>query len=138
MAAGDKIFVCTSVEGLAAATHVGIEAATVFVMDPGDVAAPGPAGFAVTHYDLAVTVYGNDEAELLALVGVAAADRDVGTIGEGGAAEVLTLHDLYFDEVPGEMAFPAADAGGRVPEFAVRGHVNWEAAETFADKLTAA
>lgn len=138
MAAGDKIFVCTSVEGCTAATHVGIEAATAFTVDPGDVAAPGPADFAVTWYDLAVTVYGNDEAELLALVGAAAADLDVGTIGAAGAAETLTLHDLYFDEVPGEMAFPAADQGGRVPEFAVRGRVNWEAGQTFADKLTAA
>lgn len=138
MAAGDKIFVCTSVEGCAAATHVGIEATTVFVVDPGAVAAPGPADFAVTQFDLAATIYGNDEAELLALVGAAAADLDVGTIGEGGAAETLTLHDLYFDEVPGEMSFPAADAGGRVPEFAVRGRVNWVPGETFADKLTAA
>ena len=138
MAAGDKIYICTSFDVLAAVTHVGIEASTVVVEDPGAIDAPGPADFLVTHKDLAVTVYGNDEAELLALVGAAAAQHTVGTIGDAGAAEALTLHDAYFDEVPGEVVMPAADAGGRVPEFAVRGHCNWVAGETFANKLTAA
>jgi hypothetical protein len=138
MAAGERIFAVTSVNALAAATHIGLEPSTAFVVDPGAAGFPGPADFVVTAFDLAVTIYGEDEAELMALVAAAAADLVVGTLGAAGAAETWTISDVYFDEVPSEMAVPANDAGGKVPVFAVRGHVQaWEAANTFASKLSA-
>jgi hypothetical protein len=139
MAAGERIFAVKSVNALLAATHIGLEPSTKVVVDPGAAGFPGPADFVVTQFDLAVTVYGEDEAELMALVAAAAADVTVAVFGAAGAAETWTISDVYFDEAPSEMAVPAGDAGGRVPVFAVRGHVQaWEAADTFANKLSAA
>jgi len=138
MAAGERIFAVSSVGALAAATHVGLEASTQVVVDPGPAGSPGPADFLVTGMDLAVTVYGEDDVELLLLVAAAAADLEIGTFGAAGAAETWTVHDVYFDEAPGEMAIPEGDEGGNVPVFSIRGHVNWTAGETFADKIEAA
>lgn len=138
MAAGDKVHMLRSFDALTAVTRVEIEAATVFTVDPGNINAAGPADFLVNSYGLSVTVFGEDDVELLGLLGAAAADHTIGTKGAAAANETFTVHDLYFDEAPGEVVAPESDAGGKVPEYSVRGSVNWDDGETFADKLAAA
>jgi hypothetical protein len=85
-----------------------------------------------------VSVFGEDDVELLDLVGGAAADHVIGTKGADAANETLTVSDLFFDEVPGEVVCPERDANGNVPEFCVRGSVFWEDGEVFADKIAMA
>ena len=140
MAAGDYIIgVRDTIGALAAATHVGLAPSTVVSNPiPPSNGVGGPMGRVVKYKELAVTIYGNDLAELLALVVAAAADVVVPTFGLDGAAETITIVGVYFDEVVQDFEFPAPDAGGKVPQFAVRGRANWADGDTFADVLTAA
>ena len=138
MAAGDYIIgVRDTIGALEAATHVGLAPATVVKTIPPSAGVGGPMGRVITYKELAVTIYGNDFAELCALIGAAAADVEVPVFGLDGAAETITIHDVYFDEVVQDFEFPAPDAGGTVPLFAVRGRANWADGDTFADVLTA-
>jgi len=137
MAAGDfLVAVRDAIGALVAATHVSLAPSTQVKILPPQAGVLGPMGRVVTYHELAVTIYGNDRAELLALVGAAAADVVVPVSGLDGAAETLTIKDVYFDEVLNEFEFPARDAGGKVPQFAVRGRVIWEDEDAWADVLS--
>jgi hypothetical protein len=142
MAAGDTIFATRSVAvgatPVAGASHARIVPATKFAVNQGSAGSPGPADAVITHRSLAVEVYGRDPAALLALIGAAAADVAVGTIGASGANETLTLSDVYFCEAIGNVEVSEKDAGGKVPVFGIRGYVTFGAGDVFTDVLTAA
>lgn len=141
MAAGDFILgVRAAITGLVAATHVSLAPSTqIKRIVPPSAGVLGPMGSIITYKDLAVTIYGNDRAELLALIGTTVASLAIPTWGLNAAAETITIVNVYFNEVLNEFEFPPNDAGGKVPQFAVKGHVLWaDDDEDFSDVLSAA
>jgi hypothetical protein len=140
MAAGDFILgVRAAINALAAATHVSLAPTTVVRrITPPSAGVLGPMGSLIVYKDLAVTIYGNDRAELLALVGTKVASLAIPIYGLDGAASTITITNVYFNEVVGEFEFPARDSGGKVPQFAVKGHVLWGEDEEWDDVLSVA
>ena len=100
--------------------------------DPGVAGTPGDAGGLVTNRGLQVSFYGQDFAELLALVGAVAANAIVGISGLAGALEKITFKNVYFDQILGEMMIPAKDGGAPVSVLGIRGTAQWGASDTFA------
>lgn len=110
---------------------------TVFKVDQGAAGSPGPAGVLVTYSELACEIYGQDFAELLALIGATKATLTLSVSGAAGAAQSVAVTNVYFDEIIGQVELPAKDAGGTIAAFGIRGQCAFGAAETFADVITA-
>ncbi|HUU34149.1 MAG TPA: hypothetical protein VMW48_08795 [Vicinamibacterales bacterium] len=121
-----------AVEG---ATHCGYQLELVSSADGGDAAEPGEVERLVTDRRLSVTVYGQDDGALLALLEATAANLVIGYKGAAGAAKTKTLKNVYFCEQVSEIPIKAKDTGGNVPTVGVRGHAQWGAADTIATMI---
>lgn len=138
MAAGDRIYTLTSATfgaDVPDVTHAGISPGTTVKTDPGPGDNPGPADQVVTDKRMAVTLYGLKYASLLALVGAVAANLVLNVKGLAGAAETITLKNVYFSGVPQEIPVARKDEAGSPAIFAVSGQCNWGAADTFATMM---
>jgi len=81
----------------------------------------------------------DDFENLLAKVGAAAANLVLGTEGEAGANEKVTLKNVHFVEPTGTLELASPDIGGPVPSgIGLHGLCEWGAADTFATMITAA
>ncbi len=141
MAAGDTIFACRSAThggALAGVTHARISPSTVWKVDQGPAGSPGPADALVTDKEVAVELYGTDYAALLGRIGQTAGNCVINTEGAAGADEALTVTNVYFAEIIGQVELSEKDTGGKLPVFGIRGFVNFGAGEAFADVLSAA
>ena len=137
-----KIFACrgaktgsTAINGV---THAALSPRVTKVIDPGPAGTPGQSESVVVDRGLGVSLFGHDMPTLLALVGTAKATIILQIYGPAGALQKLTLTNVYWNEVLGEMSVPAKDGGGKVPAFGIRGEVEWGANDTFAAVLVAA
>ncbi|HUU34148.1 MAG TPA: hypothetical protein VMW48_08790 [Vicinamibacterales bacterium] len=134
--AKEVLHVCTAVAhptvDIEGATHCGYQLELISSVDPGDAGEPGEVERIVTDRRLAVTLYGQDDAVLLALLEVAAANLVIDYKGAGGVAKTKTLKNVMFTEQASEVPIRAKDAGGNVPTVGIRGHAVWGANDTIA------
>ena len=124
----------TAIDGV---THAAIVPSTVPSRDPGGAGSPGVAETMVNDSGVDVILWGMDYAALLALIGAAAANLVLGIKGQAGAAETITVKNVYFDSVPAQIDLKAKDAGGKVPTCAVKGTGQWGASDTLATMIAA-
>ena len=142
MAAGDVIHVCRGAKHgsttLANATHFAISAPTQKSSDGGGAAYPGVKDEIVTKMDVFVEIFSNSYVELLALVGLAAANFVGLTKGASGANEQITVKNVVFSEAPGQIQAKNPGSTGEVGNFSIKGRALWGASDTFATMIVSA
>jgi hypothetical protein len=121
---------------VAGATYARITPSTVERIDQGVAAWPGDAGAILTRKMLAVEIYGNQYAALMAMIGETAANVAVAVLDNDSAAQTVTVTNVYFSEAISPVDIPEKDAGGKLAPYGIRGWVNWGGADTFATVLT--
>jgi hypothetical protein len=138
MAAGDRIFTCSSFTFTTA--RDGIRYAVVskrrlgYTEDPGlPTYAGGPAEVQPGPMQIEITVYGTNVNVLNALCTAAKASAVIAYKGAAGANETATYTNVLFTEFVGETTFRDPDTGGVVAMAGVRGVVQWGAAEVLSD-----
>ena len=119
------------------AAYVRLVPTNVHRVNQGAAGSPGPADALVTNYEQAIEVYSLQYAAVLGLLDDAAATLAIGIEGVAGADQSISITNVYFSEVAGQIEIPAKDGGGKLTATGVRGFVNFGAAEVFGDVITA-
>ncbi|MFA4945754.1 MAG: hypothetical protein WC789_13785 [Lentisphaeria bacterium] len=111
---------------------------TQFSVHRGHAEAQFDADAIVTYRELAVELHGTKDLTLMTLLGSAAGDVVLTVLGAAGASETLTIQDVDFCEVAGQMQANEKDAGGQAGLIGIRGYARFAADNDFSDILAAA
>jgi len=114
------------------ATHASFAIKSTSVVDPGGAGATGPAGAFVASWDISVTVFGNNIAALLALLGSTKESVIVKYVTTAGALRKVTFLNVQVVEVVGQADIPRGDDGAPIARLGVRGYVAWAVGTTLA------
>jgi hypothetical protein len=118
-------------------THAKIDIATVTKQVPGQAGTAGPADEHRTMTTVKVTLYGNDQPALVALMD-AKSSVVLGYINGAGANEKITLTNVRFNSIVQGVDIPEMDSGGKVAPFAISGTVAFGSNDTLATVYVAA
>jgi hypothetical protein len=128
-----KIFHCRGAEhGVASidnVTHAAYNLQTAEIVDPGDADYQGDAGSLVTHNTLTGTVFCSDPEAARNLLDSAAANLVIKFANASGNQKV-TIKNVLFVGLTGEVAVPARDGGGTVQRHGATFRAQWGSSDT--------
>lgn len=140
--AGERIYAARYAKhptnAIAGVTHCRITPSAQRKRDAGVAGTTGLADSLVSYRGVGVELYGSRYAALLGRIGQAKADLVLGTYGQAGALQKITIKNVIFLEAIGSIEIPRNDAGGKLATCGIRGIALWGANDTFATMIDAA